>query len=149
MMKLDKNNVFANLPMSDYDEVKALSLISYAVAKKLNISEQEVKSSFLAREATSPSSIGQKIAIPKASTSEVDEPQIFAFSSEMPIDWLSVDNKPVNIFLAIVAKSDSKIDYDSIKQQLLKNADKLQKAKVDPDQFTNTINELLLQGVEI
>lgn len=149
MMKLNKNNVFANLPMSNYDEVKALSLISYAVAKKLNISEQEVKSSFLSREATCSSSIGEKIAMPKASASEVSEPQIFAFTSEMPIDWVSVDDKPVNIFLAIVAKSNVDIDYEGIKKQLLKNAEKLQKSKVDPDQLTNTINDLLLQGVEI
>ncbi|MFC6324196.1 PTS sugar transporter subunit IIA [Companilactobacillus baiquanensis] len=148
-MKLNKNNVFANLPMSDYDEVKALSLISYAVAKKLNVSEQEVKSSFLAREATCPSSIGQKIAMPKASASEVSEPQLFAFTSEMPIEWLSVDNKPVNVFLAVVASSDVEIDYEGIKQQLLANADLLQKVKVDPDQLTDTINGLLLQGVEI
>ncbi|WP_125714831.1 PTS sugar transporter subunit IIA [Companilactobacillus kedongensis] len=148
MMKLNKNNVYANLPMSGYDEVKALSLISYAVAKKLNISEQEVKSSFLAREATNTSSIGQKIAMPKASASEVSDPQVFVFTSEMPIDWLSVDKKPVNIFVAIVAAADVEIDYDGIKQKLLNNANALQDAKVDPDQLTDTINDLLLQGVE-
>ncbi|WP_334330061.1 PTS sugar transporter subunit IIA [Companilactobacillus sp. HBUAS59699] len=151
-MKISNENVFTNVYLPNTNEIDVLSIISKAIAGKINIDEQEIKSGFLSREALGSTALGGKVAIPHANSSDVNEIQTFVFTFDNQIDWRSEDGEPVNIVIALIMpRNNHQEDYqeivDDLRNDLKDNilVDKLQSSLDDPDSLVELLSETTVQ----
>lgn len=151
-MKISNENVFTNVYLPNANEIDVLSIISKAIAGKINIDEQEIKSGFLSREALGSTAFGGKVAIPHANSSDVKEVKAFVFTFDDQIDWRSEDGEPVNIVIALIMpRNNHQEDYHEIVNDLRNDleddvlVDKLQSSLSDPDTLVELLSKTTVQ----
>ncbi|MEC8225508.1 MAG: PTS sugar transporter subunit IIA, partial [Pseudomonadota bacterium] len=67
-----------------------------------HLSQQDILDAFLNREKLGSTGNGRGIAIPHGRMSGADEPHAFIIVSESPINFDAIDNRPVDIFVALI-----------------------------------------------
>ncbi|MFY8327834.1 PTS IIA-like nitrogen regulatory protein PtsN [Pseudoalteromonas sp. ZZD1] len=82
---------------------RILEFISQLAHEQLpHLSEQEILNSLLNREKLGSTGIGRGIAIPHGRMTGVDTPLALILVSETPINFDAIDNRPVDIFVALI-----------------------------------------------
>ncbi|MBH0058683.1 PTS IIA-like nitrogen regulatory protein PtsN [Pseudoalteromonas sp. SWXJZ94C] len=82
---------------------RILEFISELAHNKLPyLSQQDILSALLSREKLGSTGIGKGIAIPHGRMSGVEEPLALVLVSETPINFDAIDNRPVDIFVALI-----------------------------------------------
>lgn len=77
-----------------------------AVLQQPQLDQHTVLSSLLAREKMGSTGIGNGIALPHGRLSDISEVMAIVVTSETPVDFDAIDNKPVDIFFAILVPSE-------------------------------------------
>ena len=82
---------------------RILEYISELAHQQLpHLSQQDILDALLNREKLGSTGIGRGIAIPHGRMSGADEPHAFVIVSESPINFDAIDNRPVDIFVALI-----------------------------------------------
>ncbi|WP_369621864.1 PTS IIA-like nitrogen regulatory protein PtsN [Pseudoalteromonas distincta] len=82
---------------------RILEFISELAHEKLpHLHQQDILSALLNREKLSSTGIGRGIAIPHGRMNNVEEPLAVVLVSKTPINFDAIDNRPVDIFLALI-----------------------------------------------
>ncbi|ALQ07186.1 MULTISPECIES: PTS IIA-like nitrogen regulatory protein PtsN [Pseudoalteromonas] len=82
---------------------RILEFISQLAHDKLPyLSQQDILSALMNREKLGSTGIGRGIAIPHGRMSGAEEPLALVLVSETPINFDAIDNRPVDIFVALI-----------------------------------------------
>ncbi|MEL0639839.1 PTS IIA-like nitrogen regulatory protein PtsN [Pseudoalteromonas aliena] len=82
---------------------RILEFISELAHEKLpHLPQQDILSALLNREKLGSTGIGRGIAIPHGRMNNVEEPLAVVLVSKTPINFDAIDNRPVDIFLALI-----------------------------------------------
>ena len=82
---------------------RILEVISELAHEQLpHLSQQDILNALLNREKLGSTGIGRGIAIPHGRMSGADKPHAFIIVSESPINFDAIDNRPVDIFVALI-----------------------------------------------
>lgn len=82
---------------------RILEFISELAHDKLPyLSQQDILGALLTREKLGSTGIGRGIAIPHGRMSGVQEPLALVLVSEKPVNFDAIDNRPVDIFVALI-----------------------------------------------
>ena len=82
---------------------RILEFISELAHEQLpHLSQQDILNALLNREKLGSTGIGRGIAIPHGRMSGADKPHAFIIVSESPINFDAIDNRPVDIFVALI-----------------------------------------------
>jgi PTS system nitrogen regulatory IIA component len=121
---------------------RILEYISELAHQQLpHLSQQDVLDALLNREKLGSTGIGRGIAIPHGRMSGAEQPQAFVIVSESPINFDAIDNRPVDIFVAlIVPDGDSQLHLKTLSTIADRLKDKefckqLRSAKTDQELF--------------
>lgn len=96
------SHVFLNNPASTRDEVLDF-LCDEAVALGLATSAAELKEGFLDRETEGSTGMVQGFAVPHAQCDTITEPAAMVVKLAQPVAWETMDGKPVDVAVAILA----------------------------------------------
>ncbi|MGI6229605.1 MAG: PTS sugar transporter subunit IIA [Tractidigestivibacter sp.] len=98
---ITKDNVLLHQRASSRDE--ALHTIS-ELAVKLGVAKDvdSVYQGFLAREGIDQTGMGDGFAIPHCKTAAIEKASLVVFKNETPLQWPSLDGKPVDIAMALL-----------------------------------------------
>jgi PTS system fructose-specific IIA component len=98
---ITKDHVLLHQHAASRDE--ALRTIS-EVAVRLGIAKDvdSVYEGFLAREEIDKTGMGDGFAIPHCKTGAIDNASLIVFKNETPLEWPSLDDKPVSIAMALL-----------------------------------------------
>jgi fructose-specific phosphotransferase system IIA component len=95
------------VPLEAKDKTSAITeLIDLLEAEKLLQNKDDALQSVLAREQTRTTGIGSGVAIPHGKSKSVKELVMAAGIARQPIDFNSVDGKPVSIIILLVSPVD-------------------------------------------
>lgn len=95
------------VPLEAKDKTSAITeLINLLDAEKLLLNKDEALQAVLAREQTRTTGIGSSVAIPHGKCKAVKELVMAAGIARQPIDFNSVDGKPVSIILLLISPID-------------------------------------------
>jgi fructose-specific phosphotransferase system IIA component len=95
------------VPLKSKDKQSAISeLVDLLDAKGLLLNKEEVLNSVLMREQTRSTGIGSGIAIPHGICRGVNELVMAVGIAHEPIDFASIDGKPVTIVILLVSPAD-------------------------------------------
>jgi fructose-specific phosphotransferase system IIA component len=95
------------VPLEAKDKTSAITeLIDLLEAEKLLQNKDDALQSVLAREQTRTTGIGSGVAIPHGKSKSVKELVMAAGIARQPIDFNSVDGKPVSIIMLLVSPVD-------------------------------------------
>jgi fructose-specific phosphotransferase system IIA component len=95
------------VPLEANDKTSAINeLINLLDAERLLLNKDEALQSVLAREQTRSTGIGSGVAIPHGKCKAVKELVMAAGIARQPIDFNSVDGKPVSIILLLLSPVD-------------------------------------------
>jgi PTS system nitrogen regulatory IIA component len=82
---------------------RILEFISELAHDKLPyLSQQDILNALMSREKLGSTGIGRGIAIPHGRMSGAEEPLALVLVNEKPIDFDAIDNRPVDIFVALI-----------------------------------------------
>ncbi|TDO99883.1 PTS sugar transporter subunit IIA [Marinomonas balearica] len=93
--------VFANQPIASKKRV--LEFLAEAIGARLHCESEAVYDALLAREKLGSTGIGSGIAIPHCRFDQANHAAIVLMSLEQPIDYDSIDRKPVDLIFALIA----------------------------------------------
>ena len=95
---------------------RILEFISQLAHERLpHLSQQDILSALFNREKLGSTGIGRGIAIPHGRMSGAQEPLALILVSEQPINFDAIDNRPVDIFVAlIVPDGDSQLHLKTL-----------------------------------
>lgn len=85
---------------------RALEIISETVAEHTGLSANELFECMLSREKVGTTGIGNGIAIPHARMTSFDKAVAVLIQCADPIDFASIDNRPVDILFALLVPED-------------------------------------------
>ena len=121
---------------------RIIEFISQLAHEQLpQLSQQEILDALLAREKLGSTGIGRGIAIPHGRMSGIESPLAIILVSETPINFDAIDNRPVDLFIAlIVPDGDSQLHLKTLATIADKLNDKdfckqLRSAKTDQDLY--------------
>ncbi len=77
------------------------------IDKNHNFNKEEVLNLFLLREKTLSTGVGNHIAIPHIMYEKCESQQIYVFKLKTPIEFQSLDNRPVAIILMLIGSTKS------------------------------------------
>lgn len=98
-------------PLRVKSKKRLLQEISNFAAQKLNLNESIVQSVLLERETLGPTGVGNGVAIPHGRVSELDRVHGFFFRLDAPIDFESVDRKPIDLVFMLLAPEQAGADH--------------------------------------
>ncbi|MCZ2723032.1 PTS sugar transporter subunit IIA [Marinomonas sp. 15G1-11] len=81
---------------------RVLENIASAVSNRLHCDESAIYSGLLAREKLGSTGIGEGIAIPHCRLESANNAAILVMSLESPIDFDSIDRKPIDLIFALI-----------------------------------------------
>ncbi|HCA71631.1 MAG TPA: PTS fructose transporter subunit IIA [Ruminococcaceae bacterium] len=113
---LSKENIFFGVQVPGNDKKHALKEISKLCAKCSNLSEHTLYKTFLGREKVESTGFGSGVAIPHAKLDRLKEPFIAIVHFAEPVNWDSIDGKPVEVAIALVMPT---VDKDNTHLQVL------------------------------
>ncbi len=100
---------------------RALEDISQLLATvAVNITTEEIFSSLLNRERLGSTGLGQGVAIPHGRLENLDEPVAAFMSLESPIDFDSLDGKPVDLMFALLVPAEATDEHLALLAELAK-----------------------------
>ncbi|WP_404342436.1 PTS IIA-like nitrogen regulatory protein PtsN [Pseudoalteromonas mariniglutinosa] len=127
---------------------RILEFISELAHEQLpHLSQQDILNALLSREKLGSTGIGRGIAIPHGRMSGTDTPLALVIVSESPINFDAIDNRPVDLFVAlIVPDGDSELHLKTLATIADKLNDKefckqLRSAKTDQDLYQVIVSE--------
>ena len=104
---ITKELIDFNVPAATKEEV--LRKISAHLYKAGRVSDEEAYfQALINRENATTTGFGRGIAIPHAKIKEVTVPTISVLKLNTPVEWNSLDDKPVNIVIALAVPSNAK-----------------------------------------
>lgn len=99
--KLIKLNVHAK---SKKEALREVAKVAFQAGRVKDIDSYH--NGLLEREHTSTTGFGGGIAIPHAKIAEVLKPSIFVVKLEEPVEWNAIDDKPVQILIALAVPTE-------------------------------------------
>lgn len=98
-------------PLRVQSKKRLLQEIAQAAASRFGLDESTVLSALLERESLGPTGVGRGVAIPHARIADVDSVKGLFFRLDTPVDFESVDRKPVDLVFALFAPVESGADH--------------------------------------
>jgi len=95
-------------------------ICSIAKQRISQLSEHDLLSSLNAREKMGSTGIGNGIAIPHGRLSETEEVIAVVITTKSPVEFDAIDNRPVDIFIALFVPEDSCKEHLSTLQSIAK-----------------------------
>ncbi|WP_367365562.1 PTS sugar transporter subunit IIA [Pediococcus parvulus] len=105
MKEFDLNNIFTDIPVSGNKD-DALSKMARLFAKENGIDADELTQGFRAREQESTTGFGNGVAIPHSKINGLKQSVVGIVTFTNPIEWQSLDEKPVEIAIALIMPLD-------------------------------------------
>ena len=84
------------------DEEQLLQELAHKAAAKLNLSEDDIVSELLKREALGSTGMGNGVAIPHARFQTIEKPFGIIAKLKQPIDFDAIDGQPVDIVFVLL-----------------------------------------------
>ncbi len=106
---LGADSVFACLKVQS--KKRLFQEIAAVASNKLKLPESLLQSALLARESLGPTGVGFGVAIPHARIEGLDKVEGFFFHLETPVEFESVDRKPVDLVFALFAPENAGADH--------------------------------------
>lgn len=107
--------------VSGSSKKRILDQICVAASQKLpDYDHHDLLSSLMAREKMGSTGIGNGIAIPHGRLSDIKEVVAILVTSEEPVDFDAIDNRPVDIFIALFVPEESGQEHLSTLQSIAK-----------------------------
>ena len=85
--------------------------IAGTAASRFNLDEQTVLAALLERETLGPTGVGRGVALPHARVDGVSSVKALFFKLDTPIDFDSVDRKPVDLVFVLLAPPESGAEH--------------------------------------
>lgn len=106
---LHKNNIFLKARLVQKEEI--LKKIAEACHKnKYTDDPEKIFQGLETRENTMSTGVGKGIALPHTTNPDIKKPHVFLIHLAKPVDFSAIDNKPVDIILAmIIPESDTSL----------------------------------------
>ncbi len=106
---LSPEGVIASLRVTS--KKQALQELAQRAAKLVRLPERQIFESLLERERLGTTGVGQGVAIPHAKFAGLDRLYGLFARLEQPIDFEAIDDRPVDIFFALLAPEDAGADH--------------------------------------
>ncbi len=106
---LHSDCVFASLKVQS--KKRLFQEIASAAGARLGLNETLVHSALLERENLGPTGVGYGVAIPHARIEGVDQVRGLFFHLESPVEFESVDRKPVDLVFVLLAPVEAGADH--------------------------------------
>jgi len=103
------STIFVKLKTTSKKQV--LQTMAQHAAVDLDIKEQEVFDALIARERLGSTGIGHGVAIPHARFDSLKNLTVFFAQLSSPIDFDSIDNKPIDLIFMLVAPKDAGAEH--------------------------------------
>ena len=97
---LSQTEALLNVRASDKE--KLLQALAHKAAAKLNLSEDDIVSELLKREALGSTGMGNGVAIPHARFQTIEKPFGIIAKLKQPIDFDAIDGQPVDIVFMLL-----------------------------------------------
>lgn len=99
---LKKEYIFDKVSVSSGTKKEALKIISHFCARISGLKEEKLLGAFWRREWMESTGCGEGVAIPHATVDGIKEVVVTFFRLESPVNWDSIDTRPVDIIFALI-----------------------------------------------
>ncbi len=104
LKEFDLNNIFTDISITGAKS-NALSKMAELFAKTNDLDPQKLTQGFEEREQESTTGFGNGVAIPHAKINGLKQPIVGIVTFAKPIEWEALDEKPVEIAIALIMPS--------------------------------------------
>lgn len=131
---INQNVVFLDINVTTASKKEALNIISERISSVSALSATELATGFINREELSTTGFGSGFAIPHTKI-KADDGLVAFFRFSQPVEWESMDDKPVTTAIALVMPE---ADKDNLHLKMISKLARL----LMHDEFITTLNSL-------